>query len=177
MKTREETIEEMMEASANKVKETLLPQKTVVVSLHLTMKKTREETVDRWGEFRYKMVDELVAVPQEELNEWGYPTDAYTFNGCTTERTVIITSEDGESYTHVEHTNMYSKSNNPTQDKRTKDDLKEECKVLGLKIGGNKADLIARLDAFAEDLSNPADDLYINDEGELINPAKEGEEE
>ena len=161
MKTREETIEEMMEASANKVKETLLPQKTVVVSLHFTVKKTRVETIDRWDGMRYRMSDELVAVPQEELNEWGYPTDAYTFIGCTTERTVM-TPEDGEPYTHVEHTNMYSKSNNPTQDERTKDDLKEECKVLGLKIGGNKADLIARLDAFAEDLSNPA---------------KEGEEE
>lgn len=148
MKTREEKIEEMMEASANKVKETLLPHTTVVVSLHFTVKKTREEVINNWGELvRYKMVDELVAVPQEELNEWGYPTDAYTFKGCTTERTVI-TPEDGEPYTHVEHTNMYSKSNNPTQDKRTKDDLKEECKVLGLKIGGNKTDLLARLDAF-----------------------------
>jgi len=156
MKTREEKVKQLMKTEQNRKPIALLPQKTVVVALHLTT--------------------DGVAIPQEELNEWGYPTGAYTFKGCTTERTVMTPKEeDAEPYTHVEHTNIYSKSNNPTQDRRTKNDLKEECRVLGLKIGGNKADLIARLDAFYE--ASDADDLHINDEGELINPAKEGEEE
>lgn len=174
MKTRQEKIEEIMQNAQDRKPTALLPQTTVVKSLHFTVKNIREEIINSWGIVRYTMVEELVAIPQEELNEWGYPTDAYTFIGCTTERT-FLTAEDGSPYTLVEHINMYSKSNNPTQDKRTKADLKEECKVLGLKIGGNKADLIARLDAFYT--ASDADDLHINDEGELINPAKEGEEE
>ena len=127
MKTRDEKVRELMEETRSRVRPALMPHNTVVESLHFTVNGN--------------------AIPKDELNQWGYPNSAYTFKGCTTERTVM-TPEDGEPYTHVQHTNMYSKSNNPTQNTRTKDDLKEECKVLGLKVGGNKADLIARLDAF-----------------------------
>tara|TARA_R110002012_G_scaffold33393_5_gene97871 strand:- start:1351 stop:2031 length:681 start_codon:yes stop_codon:yes gene_type:complete len=53
--------------------------------------------------------------------------------------------------------------------------LKVVCKSRGLKVGGKKSVLVQRLIDF--ETVPDADDLYINDEGELINPVKEGEEE
>ena len=138
-----EKIENMMKNAQDKKSIAREPQKKVVVSLHFTVKKTRQEIEGYYG---YEMVEELVPVPKDELNEWGYPAN-HVFNGCTTTRT-IVTPKDGEAYTLVEHTNVYSKESNPTGDSRSKADLKDECKILGLKIGGNKADLIARLDTF-----------------------------
>ena len=80
----------------------------------------------------------------DDMNEWGYPRSD-RFIAIPETETLVIT-----------HTNMWAKrkkeqasapvaDEKPTQ--RTVADLKEECRVLGLKVGGKKADLIARLDA------------------------------
>jgi len=97
-------------------------------------------------------------VKPQDLNEWGYPqADKFTFAGCTTKRIAIPETET----LVITHTNTWVKrkkeqapapvaDETPTQ--RTVADLKEECRVLGLKVGGKKADLIARLDAHYADM-------------------------
>ena len=100
-----------------------------------------------------KRTDGNTRFDADDMNEWGYPrSDRFTFKGNTTQRIAIPETET----LVITHTNMWAKrkkeqasapvaDEKPTQ--RTVADLKEECRVLGLKVGGKKADLIARLDA------------------------------
>ena len=101
-----------------------------------------------------------------ELNEWGYPV-GLVFNGCRTEKKVVKTeleAEEGdnlpryEETLHIYHINHWKRSRNSPRKhwvpvvvnrwtQRTVASLKDECRALGLKVGGKKADLIARLDA------------------------------
>ena len=105
-----------------------------------------------------------------ELNEWGYPV-GLVFNGCRTEKKVVKTeleAEEGdnlpryEETLHIYHINHWKRSRNSPRPVVVADetpkivnrwtqctvaDLKDECRALGLKVGGRKADLIARLDA------------------------------
>ena len=93
------------------------------------------------------------SIKEKDLNEWGYPNeDRFYFAGCTTKHTAIPETET----LVITHTNTWvlRKKEQPTAPvadetptQRTVADLKEECRVLGLKVGGKKADLIARLDA------------------------------
>lgn len=83
----------------------------------------------------------------DDMNEWGYPrSDRFTFKGNTSHRSTA-----GGEVEVITHTNMWAKRKKErpiaVADPRTVADLKEECRVLGLKVGGKKADLIARLDA------------------------------
>ena len=107
------------------------------------------------------------SIKEKDLNEWGYPNeDKFYFAGCTTTHlaipeteTLVITHTNKWVLRKVEHKkNAFDvfdaenfakklKEACDEQQKRTVADLKEECRVLGLKVGGKKADLIARLDA------------------------------
>lgn len=108
------------------------------------------------------------SIKEKDLNEWGYPNeDKFYFAGCTTTHLAIPETET----LVITHTNKWvlrkkEQASAPVADEtpnvrddllpnicvnrwtqRTVADLKEECRVLGLKVGGKKADLIARLDA------------------------------
>ena len=107
------------------------------------------------------------SIKEKDLNEWGYPNeDKFYFAGCTTRHiaipeteTLVITHtnkwvlrkvEHKKNAIHVFDAEQFAKELKEAYDERqnmTVADLKEECRVLGLKVGGKKADLIARLDA------------------------------
>ena len=107
------------------------------------------------------------SIKEKDLNEWGYPNeDKFYFAGCTTTHlaipeteTLVITHtnkwvlrkvEHKKNAIHVFDAEQFAKELKEAYDERqnmTVADLKEECRVLGLKVGGKKADLIARLDA------------------------------
>ena len=108
-----------------------------------------------------------------ELNEWGYPV-GLVFNGCRTEKRVvreeIYQEEDEEDkkplfekVLHITHINYWKRDRNSPRPQRKIDSktgkvvtvasLKDECRALGLKVGGKKAELEARLANFYE--SNP----------------------
>ena len=107
------------------------------------------------------------SIKEKDLNEWGYPNeDKFYFAGCTTRHiaipeteTLVITHtnkwvlrkvEHKKNAIHVFDAEQFAKELKEAYDERqnmTVADLKEECRVLGLKVGGKKADLIARIDA------------------------------
>ena len=107
------------------------------------------------------------SIKEKDLNEWGYPNeDKFYFAGCTTRHiaipeteTLVITHtnkwvlrkvEHKKNAIHVFDAEQFAKELKEAYDERqnmTVANLKEECRVLGLKVGGKKADLIARLDA------------------------------
>ena len=107
------------------------------------------------------------SIKEKDLNEWGYPNeDKFYFAGCTTTHlaipeteTLVITHtnkwvlrkvEHKKNAIHVFDAEQFAKELKEAYDERqnmTVADLKEECRVVGLKVGGKKADLIARLDA------------------------------
>lgn len=92
----------------------------------------------------------------DDMNEWGYPrSDRFTFKGCTTHRSTA-----GGEVEVITHTNMWVKRKKEqakatpvvardepvdVYEHMTVAELKTECRQLRLKVGGKKADLIARL--------------------------------
>tara|TARA_R100000388_G_scaffold94978_2_gene84707 strand:+ start:1097 stop:1528 length:432 start_codon:yes stop_codon:yes gene_type:complete len=97
-----------------------------------------------------------------ELNEWGYPV-GLVFNGCRTEKKVVRTeleAQEGdnlpryEETLHIHHINHWKPNRESPKPrpvvvaKRTVASLKDECRALGLKVGGKKAELEARLANF-----------------------------
>tara|TARA_R100001015_G_C4635138_1_gene203630 strand:- start:11320 stop:11664 length:345 start_codon:yes stop_codon:yes gene_type:complete len=94
-------------------------------------------------EHRMKRTGELV--DDSILNKWGYPT-GLVFAGCITTKNL---DDNIVLYTNVwtKPTNKRKSVTTPKVNTRTVKELKEECKAMGLKIGGKKADLIERLDA------------------------------
>jgi len=147
---------------------------------------------------KHKLVDGN-PVPSEKMNEWGHPSsEHYVFEGSIVirnehtrvdeetdeKRKVLIVSyistwsavnPDEKTATQLKNEKAQRKAGIPKPKKRTKQDLKDECKAMGLKVGGNKAQLEARLDAHYASLPS-TDDLFVDDEGEVINPAKEESE-
>lgn len=138
-------------------------------------------------------------VPNDMMNEWGHPSSEHlVFMGCTTIRNkqtrvdektdvktdVLIVSHistwkkvnpNEKTATQLKKEKAQRKANIPKPKKRTKQDLKDECKAMGLKVGGNMSQLQARLDAHYASLPS-TDDLFVDDEGNVINPAKEESE-
>lgn len=137
-------------------------------------------------------------VPSEKMNEWGHPSsEHYVFVGTTTirnehtrvdeetdeKRKVLIVSHistwkpvsNEKTATQLKKEKAQRKANKPKPKKRTKQELKDECKAMGLKVGGNMSQLQARLDNFYASLPT-TDDLSIDDEGNILNPAKEESE-
>lgn len=139
-------------------------------------------------------------VPSENMNEWGHPSsEHYVFVGNTTIRNthtrVDEETDEKRKFLVVSHISTWKKVNpnektatqlkkekaqrkndTPTKPKkRTKQELKDECKAMGLKVGGNISQLQERLDAHYASLPT-TDDLSIDDEGNVINPAKEESE-
>lgn len=138
-------------------------------------------------------------VPNDMMSEWGYPSSEHlVFVGCTTTKNEQTRVDEETDEKHkvlvVIHVSTWKKVNPnektatqlkkeksqrvagiPKPKKRTKQDLKDECKAMGLKVGGNMSQLQARLDAHYASLPS-TDDLSIDDEGNVINPAKEESE-
>lgn len=141
-------------------------------------------------------------VPSEKMNKWGHPSsEHYVFVGSTTirnthtrvdektdeKRKVLIVSHistwkpvsNEKTATQLKKEKAQRKAQRkagiPKPKKRTKQELKDECKAMGLKVGGNMSQLQARLDNFYASLPS-TDDLSIDDEGNVINPAKEESE-
>lgn len=111
-------------------------------------------------------------VPDEMMNEWGHPSSEHlVFVGCTTIRNkqtrvdeeteektdVLIVSHistwnkvnpNEKTATQLKKEKAQLKTNTPKPKKPTKQDLKDECKSNGLKVGGNMSQLQSRLDTF-----------------------------
>ena len=104
----------------------------------------------------------------DDMNEWGYPrSDRFTLKGNTSHRSTaggeveVITHinmwakrkvQHKKNAIHVFDAEQFAKKLKEAYDderqKMTVAELKDECRVLGLKVGGKKADLIARLQEF-----------------------------
>lgn len=147
-----------------------------------------------------KCVETGLPVPAEKMNEWGQPSsEHYVFAGCTAIRNthtrvdeetdekrkvLVITysnwwkliNPNEKTATQLKKEKAQRKANKPKKPKKpSKQELKDECKAMGLKVGGNMSQLQARLDAHYASLPT-TDDLSIDDEGNVINPAKEESE-
>ena len=136
-------------------------------------------------------------VPNDMMNEWGYPSSEHlVFVGCETIRNKHTRVDEKTDEKHkvliVSHINTWKKVNpnektatqlkkekaqpdTPKPKKPSKQELKDECKAMGLKVSGNMSQLQERLDAHYASLPT-TDDLSIDDEGNVINPAKEESE-
>lgn len=103
-----------------------------------------------------KRTDGMTRFDADDMNEWGYPrSDRFTFKGNTTSRIAIPETET----LVITYTNMWVKRKKEqaktlpvardepvdVYEHMTVAELKTECRQLRLKVGGKKADLIARL--------------------------------
>ena len=113
-------------------------------------------------------------VPAERTNQLGYPAKEFYFYAGNGLWTKVNPNE--KTATQLKKENAQRKANKPKKPKKpSKQQLKDECKAMGLKVGGNMSQLQARLDNFYASLPS-TDDLFVDDEGEVINPAKEESE-
>ncbi len=120
-------------------------------------------------------------VPSEKMNEWGHPSsEYYEFAGSTVirsehtrvdektdeKRKVLVVSyistwkpiSNEKTATQLKKEKAQRKakrkSNIPKPKKRTKEELKDECRAFGLPVGGNKADLEERLDRYYKQVAD-----------------------
>ena len=116
-------------------------------------------------------------VPTERLNQLGYPAKEFYFYAGNGLWTKVNPNEKTATQLRKEKTAKRKKNASVNAEATryargvSKNALYNECRRLGLAVSGTKLLMATRILAFNN--APTTDDLFVDDEGEVVNPAKE----
>ena len=116
-------------------------------------------------------------VPTERLNQLGYPAKEFYFYAGNGLWTKVNPNEKTATQLRKEKTAKRKKNASVNAEATryargvSKNALYNECRRLGLAVSGTKLQMATRILAFNN--APTTDDLFVDDEGEVVNPAKE----